>query len=380
MNLEFLKGLNGLQVLMYKDIERESIMVSGAAYEMASVEKVQVYKFKKTEFSFEQDKKTFRVVFSGAVMLNKVIKEHLSNRGSKDPDLFLYDAEKLKDRNEMWIYEIDPTTGVQVEGLSKDARYLYSSLLHGPTYKDELSGREIEDRVIQFAEAVSKCLTEEAAGKILASVPHKKNGTLYKGRITPVYKESIADVEGKVCMLYARNLSDTEMELHAKRIYFGEKLYEEKEAAREAGLLKTREQEKQEKEAERQQWMASDPYAFSEKGNKPADRCDRSLNSRFKKEYLKKNPRIVFPDKVFVFSNMFMAEKAMEEPIIKSLTARGGIWKNHLSGKANYLVAESIESCGEAKLRDAAELIDKGKDLQFVTADELIEAMKKSGK
>ena len=354
-------------------------MATETVFEMVTVAKVQVCKFKKTEYQISQGKKTFKVVFAGATMLNKVIKEHLTNRESKDTDLYLYDAEKLKRRNDIFIYQIDPGTGMQIEGLSKDARYLYSAINSGPSYEDPLSGKEIEDRVVQFGEAIAKCLSEDAVSKILEAVPHKKDGTLHKGRVTSVYKETISDVEGKVCILYAKNQSDTVLELQAKRIYFGEKLYDELEIARAIGLLKSKEQEEQEAEAARQEWMQNDPYAFSLKGSEPkAYRDDRSLNSNFKQKYLIKNPTIEFPGKVFVFSNMFLSEKAMDEPIVKSVIARGGEWKSGISGKANYLVAESIESCGESKLREAGKLIEKGKDLQFITADQLIEALKKA--
>lgn len=66
----------------------------------------------------------------------------------------------------------------------------------------------------------------------------------------------------------------------------------------------------------------------------------------------------------------------MEQPIVKAILDRRAEWKNKLSGKSDYLVAESIKSVGESKMREAAGLIDKGKGLQVISADDLIRALK----
>ena len=93
---------------------------------------------------------------------------------------------------------------------------------------------------------------------------------------------------------------------------------------------------------------------------------------------MSKNPKIEFQGKVFVFSNMLTHEEGVEEPIAKAIIARGGEYKNRVTGKTNYLVTESIKTVGEGKMKEAAKWIEKGKDLQVITTNDLINALKKA--
>ena len=79
-----------------------------------------------------------------------------------------------------------------------------------------------------------------------------------------------------------------------------------------------------------------------------------------------------------MFSNMLTHEEGVEEPIVKSIIARSGENKNRVTGKTNYLVTESIKTVGEGKMKEAAKWIEKGKDLQVITAKDLIIALKKA--
>jgi hypothetical protein len=57
---------------------------------------------------------------------------------------------------------------------------------------------------------------------------------------------------------------------------------------------------------------------------------------------------------------------------------RGGAVRQDVSGKTDYLVAESIKTVNENHMRKAVEQIEKGKGLQIITAEDLIEALKKA--
>lgn len=351
--------------------------MSKSAYDVASVAKVQVLQFKKTEYQVKQGKRVFHVVFSGAAMLNRTIKKHLANRDSKDTDNLLFDAEDLKQSNSTNLYVIDPHTGVQMEGLSKDARYLFSPLNLPPAFNDPLSSSAIEKRTVKFSESVSKCLADAAIQRIIDYVPHKKDGSFYKGRTTLIVKDTISDIEGKVCVLYAKNITDNEMELNAKKVYLGDKLLEESEAARVIGLLKSAEQERAERLEQKKKEIQNDPFGYSLKGSGPVARYERDFNEKYAK-YMSKNPKIEFQGKVFVFSNMLTHEEGVEEPIVKAIIARGAEYKNRVTGKTNYLVTESIKTVGEGKMKEAVKWIEKGKDLQVITAKDLINALKKA--
>ena len=125
-------------------------------------------------------------------------------------------------------------------------------------------------------------------------------------------------------------------------------------------------------EERRQKLLKDDPYGYS-RHEDIAKRSEAGINDRYKK-YWAQNPRIVFQEKGFTFSHMIMSKN---EPIVKAVIAKGGIFKYKVSRFVNYLVAESIETVSESELLYAAELIDKGYDLQIISAYDLIEALKK---
>ena len=124
-------------------------------------------------------------------------------------------------------------------------------------------------------------------------------------------------------------------------------------------------------EQKRQSLLKDDPYGYSRHGD-IANRTDAGINEQYKK-YWTPNPQIVFPGKAFTFSHMVWSK---DEPIVKAVTAKGGIFKYKVSRFANYLVAESIETVSESELLYAAELIDKGYDLQIISVKDLIDALK----
>ena len=71
------------------------IVKSGTGVETAVVENAQVYVFSKAEYQVDSGNRTFKVIFSAADEINRVIRQHLANRAGKHPEAFLYDAEEL---------------------------------------------------------------------------------------------------------------------------------------------------------------------------------------------------------------------------------------------------------------------------------------------
>lgn len=89
--------------------------------------------------------------------------------------------------------------------------------------------------------------------------------------------------------------------------------------------------------------------------------------------YITRNPRVVFPGKLFVFSGFSGYEPIQNHPLIKKVLEKGGEFRSKASGLTNYVVVDPAE-CGATKIqraieekakRDTIDIILKS-DLEFV--------------
>ena len=187
--------------------------------------------FTDKEFFIKQAGISYKIVFKAAKNLNGIIEEYLEYNKGKSPEKCLFDAEQLKKDNEDILYVNDKHNS-KIEGLPNS-----SFLSHVPNYSNPLSKSEVKDRTISYIEAVNCCLTNEALQKIIAYVPHKKNGELHVGRVTNLVMNNMATHTGYVIALCARNVADREMNIECRPIYIGDEKYEKGDAATELGLL-----------------------------------------------------------------------------------------------------------------------------------------------
>ncbi len=184
-----------------------------------------VPKFVKTEYDFTVGKRAFHIVFKGAATINRMTKACLTKE-RVEPEEYLYDAAELIRANGYDLYMEEPHTGVWMSVLSEE----YAGWGYKRKYCEPLNDKEVKKRVSSFIKSIAACLEEKTIEMILEYVPHKKNMTLFKGKVTLLTKSSCADAEGNVYALLAKNISDSELEISAKKIYIGESLYQENEA------------------------------------------------------------------------------------------------------------------------------------------------------
>ena len=92
------------------------------------------------------------------------------------------------------------------------------------------------------------------------------------------------------------------------------------------------------------------------------------------KQYISFNPHISFEGKLFVFSGPFMSWEEKEQTIVKKVIAKGGLYRQHVSGVTNYLVVFPGYTMS-AKVRAAIEQINKGKNVVIVMVEDLEKAL-----
>ena len=342
------------------------------------VSKSNICKFTNCEYDYDIEgaKHSFHVEFRGSQIANRACKIYYTNATKNEENEHLYDVEELIRANSE-LYIIEPHSGERIATLSEE----YESIGEKRSYSLPLEKNEIIEYVQRFSSDLASCLSKENICKIVEYVPHKKNGTLAKGRTTIILKSAWADSEGYTLVLLAKNVADNDLDLEIKKVYIGEEKYDEVEAAKILGIISVP-QKRKDKAREK---ALAEPYGFEGKGytarvSKEESSYNTSAREFYERydKYLSKTPIISIPGKNFVFSEMFQKENALEQPIIKALLARGGVYKEKVSGATDYLVAESLQSVGEYKMRMAAEQIEKGKPLQFITAESLICALKTS--
>ena len=191
------------------------------------IPKSKIPRFVNYQWQIEDSKRSYSVRFRGAQTVNRTCKALLTNAAKNADDNKVYDAQSLAAEN-VQLYIFDHHTGVNIEVLSMD----YEGWEHTRKYCNPLDSEAINQYVRKFTKALESCLTDDNLKKIIDFVPHKKNGTLYKNRVTLILKSKWADETGHALVLLARNASDTELDLEIKKIYIGESKYEETEAGK----------------------------------------------------------------------------------------------------------------------------------------------------
>ena len=96
---------------------------------------------------------------------------------------------------------------------------------------------------------------------------------------------------------------------------------------------------------------------------------------------------IDFTNKAFVFDRLEYVQigsewhgpDSREHPIVKSVIEAGGLMRQNVSGKTNYLVLNNhaVMSGMGKKCRDALTQIDKGKDIKIITVENLLDVLGK---
>lgn len=191
-----------------------------------------IAKLAKTDYCIAAGKHSFQVSFKGAIAANKEIKAYIAvAKGQSDAGL--YDPKALMQANAYVLYTIEPHTGVRIRTLEEG----YESRGDKRIYSDPMTDEEILKRCTRFVNDAMTCLTEKGVRKIMDAVPKKKNGTLHKGRVTTILKCNIANSEGEVLFLYAKNQSDTELDIAVKKLYIGDDAYSDNEAASYMGII-----------------------------------------------------------------------------------------------------------------------------------------------
>ena len=186
----------------------------------------------KAEYDVTSDGHEFHVTFKGATTANKAIQENI-DCADENSSRKMYDPKELLAVNGHNLHTIDEHTGVRITTLSE----AYEHLGETRTYSDPLNETKIMRRTASFVSDITECLREENVAKLFELFPKKKNGTLYKGRVTIIRKCTCADSEGNVLALYAKNMNDTDVEMGVKKVFIGDDSFTAKEAAFEADII-----------------------------------------------------------------------------------------------------------------------------------------------
>lgn len=86
-----------------------------------------------------------------------------------------------------------------------------------------------------------------------------------------------------------------------------------------------------------------------------------------------KQPEIVFEGKKFVFTGLDVLDKK-EHPIVKKVIAKGGLYREKLSGVTDYLIVGD-DYPGEAKIQQAQQMQLEGKGIQIISLKDLRKAL-----
>ena len=201
-----------------KGEDQENLAVVGEVLPKSGVPK-----FAKFEYDITLDNKSFHVSFLGAVTTNRMSKAYLveaKNAGAAKTNF--YDAQQILGHY-YDMYTTDSHTGVRIPVLEDE--YERNKIKDVET----LSGNEIEQRIKAFSNNIAICLQKLNIEKILEMVPRKKNMYLHKGRVTLLAKDTCTDCNGNTYVLYAKNVSDADLDITLKRVYVGEDIYSQNE-------------------------------------------------------------------------------------------------------------------------------------------------------
>ena len=90
--------------------------------------------------------------------------------------------------------------------------------------------------------------------------------------------------------------------------------------------------------------------------------------------FLSRNVPIDFDGKIFVFSGLDADYRIRDNPLIKQLEEQGGIFRQSISGKTDYLIIDPSKA-GRTKTDAAIEQIKKGKDIKIILLEDFENAI-----
>lgn len=91
--------------------------------------------------------------------------------------------------------------------------------------------------------------------------------------------------------------------------------------------------------------------------------------------YISKHPSITIPGKKFVFTGLGVIKAGQkDQPIVQQVIARGGLFRQGVSGVTDYLVVGDDDP-GETKIKDAIAQQKAGKPLQIIRLKDLEDAL-----
>ena len=174
----------------------------------------------------EQNGIIFHVDIKGTGAITKTVNKYLKAANEKG-GTEVYDPKELVQLNVGNLFENEKTTGVRIHTLGQD-----SSACQIPgRYSAPISADEVITRANAFQSKALICLSNEKIKQILNCIPHKKNGTLHKKRTTCILKLNCVDADAMMCMIYAKNLDDTVVEINVKHFYVGDDISQGNELA-----------------------------------------------------------------------------------------------------------------------------------------------------
>lgn len=91
-------------------------------------------------------------------------------------------------------------------------------------------------------------------------------------------------------------------------------------------------------------------------------------------DLITKDPMIYFPDSLFAFSGFGRGDDVKNDPLVKEVIKRGGVFRGKVSGKIHYLVIDPAYA-GASKIEAVADLRDKGIFVDVILKEVLEKAL-----
>lgn len=91
-------------------------------------------------------------------------------------------------------------------------------------------------------------------------------------------------------------------------------------------------------------------------------------------EYIEENPDIEIKDKIFVFTGVLTKGKEKTNPLVLRLQKAGGLQRNQISGKTDYLVVDPV-GAGYSKINAVKEKRKEGKNIKIVSLEDFMAAL-----
>ena len=142
-------------------------------------------------------------------------------------DPHYYDISELIEANNGELYYFASNVGETIPVFEDDYECKYS---------EPLPKEEINKRYRNFIGLIVKCLEITNLQKILEYIPHKKDGTLAKKRVTVIAKNGFADSNGMCDVFVAKNDTDLDIKLELRSMYIGEENYQSDEITKTLSL------------------------------------------------------------------------------------------------------------------------------------------------